>query len=164
MTMFFRFYIIKLTHYPIVRFIAIFDNPLSEFQIAVLKTSAQVAVKQKNSIYSVEHLYIFNKKEVDMILVRDIFQLKFGKAKDAKVLIKEMSELDKKFGNQASRILTDLTGPYYTLVMESVHESLTAYEQSMKNSMGAEEFGRWYQKFVLLVESGKREIFTILEQ
>ncbi|MFA6541385.1 MAG: hypothetical protein WCT99_07255 [Bacteroidota bacterium] len=98
-----------------------------------------------------------------MILVRDIFQLKFGKAKDAKALMKEFMSLLKKHGMPSSRILTDLTGPYYQLVMETVHENLGAFEASMKNETGAEEFGKWYAQFVPLVESGKREIFTIVE-
>ena len=98
-----------------------------------------------------------------MILVRDIFQLKFGKAKEAKALAKEISAVEKKYGYPPSRTLTDLTGPYYILVTEAVHESLAAYEQSMKNTMGAEEFGKWYQQFIPLVDSGRREIFTIVE-
>ena len=33
-----------------------------------------------------------------------------------------------------------------------------------KNELGMKEFGEWYQtKFAPLVQSGKREIFTILE-
>lgn len=98
-----------------------------------------------------------------MILVRDIFQLKFGKAKEAKALAKEGGEIDKKYGYGPSRFLTDLTGPYYTLVMESTYENLAAYEKAMKDTMSAKEFGEWYQKFIPLVESGRREIFTIVE-
>jgi hypothetical protein len=98
-----------------------------------------------------------------MILVRDIFQLKFGKAKEAKALMKEMSEVERRYGYGPSRILTDLTGPYYTMVMETTYENLGAFEAALKNTMGAKEFGEWYQKFVPFVDSGRREIFTILE-
>jgi len=98
-----------------------------------------------------------------MILVRDIFQLKFGKAREAKALLKEGMAIEKKFGYGPSRVLTDLTGPYYTFVMESTYQSLSDYEKAMKSTLGAEEWGKWYQKFIPLVESGKREIFTIAE-
>lgn len=98
-----------------------------------------------------------------MILVRDIFQLKFGKAKEAKALAKEMGELRMKYGHAPTRFMTDLVGPYYTFVMEATHENLSVYEKAMKDTMGAKEFGEWYQKFVPLVESGRREIFTIVE-
>jgi hypothetical protein len=98
-----------------------------------------------------------------MILVRDVFQLKFGKAKEAKELWKEGSKIEEKYGYGPSRVLTDLTGAYYTFVMETTHESLTAYEKALKDTLGAKEFSDWYRKFVPLIESGRREIFTIVE-
>jgi len=60
------------------------------------------------------------------------------------------------------RLLTDLTGPYYTLVMESSYPNLADYEKSIQTEMGNEDFRRWYQKFVLLVDSGRREMFTVV--
>ncbi len=98
-----------------------------------------------------------------MIVVRNIFQLKFGKAKDAKALVKESLELFKKYGHATPRYMTDLTGEFYTLVMESSYENLTAFEKSSQDTMGAKEFGQWYDKFVPLVESGHREIFNIVD-
>ena len=99
-----------------------------------------------------------------MILVRDVFQLKFGKTRDAKALLSEGKEIAKRVGYGApDRVLTDLTGSYYTFVMESRHESLAAYEESLGNTFGADEWGKWYQSFVPLVEKGHREIFTIVD-
>jgi hypothetical protein len=98
-----------------------------------------------------------------MIVVRNVFQLKFGKAKDAKTLIKENQELMKKHNHAPSRFMTDLTGEFYTLVMESTYENLTAFEKSSQDVMGAKEFGEWYNKFVPLVESGRREIFNLAD-
>lgn len=98
-----------------------------------------------------------------MIVVRNIFQLKFGKAKDAKALVKENQELMKKYGHASSRFLTDLTGEFYTFVMETTYENLTAFEKSSQDAMGAKEFGKWYGKFVPLVESGRREIFNLVD-
>jgi hypothetical protein len=46
-----------------------------------------------------------------MILVREVFKLKIGKAKEAKALYKEASALAKKYGMPEGRALTDLTGP-----------------------------------------------------
>ncbi len=99
-----------------------------------------------------------------MILVRDIFHLKFGKAKEALSLMKEGLAIAKTFGYVPDRLLTDLTGPYYTLVMESSYPNLSEYEKSFQTEMGNEDFRRWYQKFVLLVDSGRREMFTIVQQ
>jgi hypothetical protein len=95
-----------------------------------------------------------------MILVREVFQVKFGRMKEAKALWKEalgMMPADAR----PSRILTDLTGQYYTLIVESTHEDLAAFESSMRREMGA-DFGAWYQKFIPLVEGGRREIFSIV--
>jgi hypothetical protein len=99
-----------------------------------------------------------------MILVREVFQLKIGKAKEAKGLMKEASAMMKKYGMPIGRVLTDLTGVFYTLVFETTYPSLAAWESSMSDPRATEEFGVWYQKFAPLLEpGGRREIFTIVE-
>jgi hypothetical protein len=97
-----------------------------------------------------------------MILVRNVFQLQFGKAREANALIKENEELIKKHGGAPTRFLTDLTGPFYTLVMEITYRNLADLETSQKEIMSSKEFSSWYQRFIPLVESGHREIFTIV--
>ncbi len=94
-----------------------------------------------------------------MILVRNIFQVKFGRMKEARELWKEGI----KFVNPAShpRLLTDLTGPFYTLVLETTHKDLPSMAADMQSEMNQASFGAWYQKFIPLVESGSRELFTI---
>jgi hypothetical protein len=99
-----------------------------------------------------------------MILVRDVFRLKVGKAKEAKALFQEGTTLMKKHGLPQGRALTDLTGPYYTFVWETTYPNLAAWEGMMSDPRGAEEFSGWYQKFAPLLETGgRREIFTIVE-
>ncbi len=102
-----------------------------------------------------------------MILVRDIFQLKFGKAREAIAAWKEGTEFMKKVGLPPGRVCTDLTGaPYYTLVFESTYESLTAFEAAHAKAMGTssyKEWRAWYERFIPLAESGRREIFNIVE-
>lgn len=97
-----------------------------------------------------------------MILVRDIFHLKFGKAKDAKVLLAEGEKINKEFGFDNTRVLTDLTGPSYTLVLESTWDSLAAWEGAMKEGLGADKWQKWYQEFIPLVDSANREIFSVV--
>jgi hypothetical protein len=99
-----------------------------------------------------------------MILVRNTFQLKYGQARPAVALFKENLELMKKAGMKGSpRLLTDLVGPAYTLVFETTYENLPAFERDAQSIMGNEEWKKWYQKFVPLVESGNREIFNVVE-
>ena len=62
-----------------------------------------------------------------MILVRDVFQVKFGQMKQAKDVWKEMFKAMPTSGNKP-RLLTDLTGQYYTLVLESTFKDLADYE------------------------------------
>jgi len=98
-----------------------------------------------------------------MILVRNIFQLKFGKAKEAKELWKDGAKILRKAGFSSLRILTDLVGTYYTFILESEYKSLTDYESAMQSESDSAEWRSFYPKFAALVESGKREILNIEE-
>lgn len=99
-----------------------------------------------------------------MVVIRNVFQLKFGKAKDALTLIKEGAAIQKRAGaDYSQRILTDVTGPFYTIVLELTVPDLGTYEREAPRVMADTDFQANYQKLVPLVESGHREIFTIVE-
>jgi hypothetical protein len=99
-----------------------------------------------------------------MIVVRNIFKLKFGGSKDAVALWKQGLEIagGEGFPVGSTRILTDLVGPFYTLVMESTHESLGEYERSAKRLMESSSWKTWYAKVVPLTEGGYREVFVVV--
>jgi hypothetical protein len=99
-----------------------------------------------------------------MILVRDIFQLKFGMAREARELWKEGMAIAARHNLPTGRMLTDLVGPAYTLVLEITYASLAEYESTMNSALGAEDWKEWYPRFVPLAESSRREIFTIVEE
>lgn len=99
-----------------------------------------------------------------MIVVRDIFQLRFGKAREAKALLKEGIALIESSGFKIDRVLADVTGPYYTMVLESTHKSLTDYERTENGHSADGRWKTWYEKFVPLVESGRREIYQVVER
>lgn len=99
-----------------------------------------------------------------MIVVRNIFRIKFGQAKPAVAAFKEGRALMKKLGGPAeSRLLTDLVGVSYTIVHEVQFENLTTFEQEMKKVLGAPEWRAWYDTFTPYCEAGSREIFNIVE-
>jgi hypothetical protein len=99
-----------------------------------------------------------------MIVIRNVFRLKFGKAKEAVALFKEAVGIQKRLGvNFSQRILTDISGPFYTVVLEIGVPNLTAYEAEAPRVMGDKDFQANYQKLVPLVDSGYREIFSIVE-
>jgi hypothetical protein len=101
-----------------------------------------------------------------MIVIRNVFRLKFGKAKDAVALFKESLAIQQRAGLGAgfqARLLTDVTGPFYTVVMEITAPNLTAFEAAAPKLMGDKDWQANYQKVSAFVESGYREIFSAVE-
>ena len=99
-----------------------------------------------------------------MIVVRNVFQLKFGKAREALAVMKEGVAIHTRLATEGSaRLLTDVTGRHYTLVLEMTLPNLAALEAMVPKVFGDKEFQANYQKMVPLVESGHCEIFTIVE-
>ncbi|HZJ08197.1 MAG TPA: hypothetical protein VFD39_00745 [Trueperaceae bacterium] len=98
-----------------------------------------------------------------MIVVREVFQLHYGKAREAMALVKEMSQLGPSMTAKPPRLLTDVVGPYYTLIMEAEFENLAAFEKAMSDETGAEGFRDLNARFAPLVMEGRREIYRIVE-
>ena len=101
-----------------------------------------------------------------MIVVRNVFQLKFGKAREAVALMKEDRAIEKRVMSgleYSSRVLTDVTGPFYTLVLELTVPNLATFESNVPRLFADKEWQANYQKMAPLVESGYREIFSIVE-
>jgi hypothetical protein len=105
------------------------------------------------------------REELSMVVIRNVFRLKFGKAKEALPLFREGLAIQKRLlaRDFNSRILTDLTGPFYTVVLEIGVPSLSAFETEVPRLMGDKEWQANYQKTLPLIESGYREIFTVVE-
>ena len=100
-----------------------------------------------------------------MIVIRNVFRLKFGKAKEAVALMKEGLAIQKRVmaGQEFStRVLTDVTGPFYTWFWRSRSQS-GDFESNAPRMFGDKEWQANYQKVGALVESGYREVFTIVE-
>ena len=98
-----------------------------------------------------------------MILIRDVFQLKFGKARDAKALMQDAKKLMTPEMAARSRAMFDLVGPSYTLVWEMTNKNLAEWEAEMSSGMNETAWREWYQKFIPIIESSYREIFTLVE-
>jgi hypothetical protein len=96
-----------------------------------------------------------------MIIERNVFHLKFGKAKEAIAIWKEVMEEGKKVGGLEMRLLSDLSGTAYTIVMELHIKSFT--DMNMKSAVWAttEKFRELYQQFIPLCESAHREFYKI---
>jgi hypothetical protein len=61
------------------------------------------------------------------------------------------------------RFLTDLVGPYYTLVMEMTVPSLADWEAQGRKAMSDPNWRKTYEKMIPLVESGYREVFNVVQ-
>jgi hypothetical protein len=92
-----------------------------------------------------------------MVVIRNVFRLKFGKAREAVALFKEGIAIQKRVGagsDFSTRLLTDVTGPFYTVVLEITVPNLAAFEGDAPRLMGDKDWQANYQKIVSLVESG----------
>ena len=101
-----------------------------------------------------------------MIVIRNVFQLKFGKTREAVAVLKEGMAIQKRVlagVDFSTRLLTDLTGRHYTLVLELTVPNFAAFESFSPKLFADKEWQATYQKMVPLVESGYREVFTIVE-
>lgn len=99
-----------------------------------------------------------------MIVVRNVFHLKFGHAREALAIMKEGTAIQKRLGvDVGQRLLTDLSGPFYTLVLELTLPNLAAVETTLSRVMSDKDFHANYEKFVAHVDSGHREIYQLVE-
>ena len=94
-----------------------------------------------------------------MIIVRGVFQAKYGMGVDLVALFKEARE---KWPEQyADRIQTDASGSFFTVVVETKVESLADWERRSAKFFALPEFADWFARMTPLVQSGSRDFFNI---
>ncbi|MCC6189570.1 MAG: hypothetical protein IT318_11065 [Anaerolineales bacterium] len=98
-----------------------------------------------------------------MILVRDVYQLKFGRIDQAVSLFKRIPGAAGRVGDMSFRqhALTDISGPMYTFVSELIVDSLAEWEKGRLNFYEQPDFTEWFKEFQLIVETGNQDFFTI---
>lgn len=96
-----------------------------------------------------------------MIVVRGVFQAKYGKGDELVQLFKEGNEMWP--SERVSRILTDLSGPFFTVVNEAEYDSFSDWEADAQRYFGDPRFAAWFERMTTLVESGRREFYTLVE-
>ena len=96
-----------------------------------------------------------------MILVRTIMQAKFGKAGELAKLMKESTpEISQGYSGHA-RVLTDLSGPFDTVVLEIEAPSLSEWQRSRDELFASPEFRESFGRTADLIIGGRAEFFTI---
>jgi hypothetical protein len=97
-----------------------------------------------------------------MLLVREIMYCKPGKVRPLVDKFLSMAELGEKRGWGTMRVMTDVSGErYWTLVAEMEVESLESFMAMGTGSEDAKEMEAIMEGYHDLVESGRREIYTI---
>ncbi len=100
-----------------------------------------------------------------MLIVRDVFQAKYGRGDELVALFQEFDRTLGETGSAVarSRILVDASGPFFTVVTEAEVESFAAWERSFQEEMNRPWMGEWFGRMMPLVESGSREFYNIVE-
>ena len=100
-----------------------------------------------------------------MLVARQIFRAKYGRGDELVALFKELNTRMREGAGAAPRfrILTDVSGPFFTVVTEVEVESLAAWEGSFRASMDRPWMGEWFSRTMPLVESGSRQFYNIVE-
>ena len=99
-----------------------------------------------------------------MLLVRQVFQAKYGRGDELVGLFQELNQRMRDAGELSPqfRILTDASGPFFTVVTETEVESFAAWEGGFREAMERPWMEEWFSRMMPLVESGSREFYTIV--
>jgi len=95
-----------------------------------------------------------------MIVVRNVFQARYGKGDELVALLKEIDQMSQAQGMR-QRVLTDQSGPFFTVVSELEVASMADWERYTNESFRDARFGEWFGRMVPLVESGRREFYRV---
>jgi len=94
-----------------------------------------------------------------MILVREVFQLKYGQGDALPGLFDEARQTFLR--DLPARLLFDLSGTFFTAVVEVEMENLAEWERRIAELFASPEAGAWFARLAPLVESGRREFYTV---
>ena len=101
-----------------------------------------------------------------MLLVRDVFQAKYGKGDDLVALFQEIFGYWERWQQPVKvlnpRILTDASGPFFTVVTEMVLEDFAAWERFTVEELAMPEFAGWFGRMTAVTESGRREFYHLV--
>jgi len=101
-------------------------------------------------------------EENEMIQIHDTLQVKFGKIDQAVELFTGGQPYAPFSAPEYHlTVLTDVSGPMYTLVNEFVFPNLGEFEARRDESYEQAGHKDWFRQFQLFVEGGKRDYFTV---
>ncbi len=99
-----------------------------------------------------------------MITERISFRAGYGKGDELVALFKEQA--NGLFSNPlilAARLYTDLTGPMFSVIVESDFADMEAFTAFMKQDMaeyGTKDFQQWFSRMMAVTEGGERQLLN----
>ena len=103
-----------------------------------------------------------------MLVVREVFQARYGRGDELVALFREIiaawDQGQHRVHVSERRILTDASGTFFTVVMETQVEDFAAWQQYTSEEFAMPEFDAWFARMIPLVESGRREFFTVVAE
>jgi hypothetical protein len=99
-----------------------------------------------------------------MYLTRDVFRTKPGKAKELVKKFKLAAPFMESYGLKKSKIMTDISGEFWTVIIESEIPDLNEFAKDIRGlGKPMPEIEKIMEGYHDLVVSGYREIFLIEE-
>ena len=96
-----------------------------------------------------------------MYVIRETFMAKPGMASKLANLLSEVVSIQ---GEAKTRVLTDLVGPFNTVVMETEVADLTEFDRRMKDHTSRPDIRDRMKGYTDLYVSGSREIYQLVGQ
>jgi hypothetical protein len=96
-----------------------------------------------------------------MVQVRAVMQVKFGKIDQAVELFRRIPVWESERGRLHYHVLTDISGPMYTLVTEVMLPALGDWEPMRTAMFAHPDYAAWFKEFQLYVEGGRYEFYNV---
>jgi hypothetical protein len=101
-----------------------------------------------------------------MIIERLVFRARFGQGDTIVKSFRDwQSRLAADFGTPI-RILVDVTGPQFTVVVEIEYRDLAHFDELQRREQemyGGTDFETWFAEWAAVTESGVRELYRVVE-
>ena len=95
-----------------------------------------------------------------MIIERIVFQAKYGKGDELVTLFKEFAKAAPPSSmGRNPRLLTDRSGPFFTIVLEAEWENFAEWEKAFGRMFSDAKLKDLMDRSTPLIESGRREFY-----
>jgi hypothetical protein len=100
-----------------------------------------------------------------MIIERLVFRAKFGQGDTVVAAFKEWQErFNARFG-LSSRLMVDVTGPMFTVVVENEYRDMAHVAEMVareRTFFAEPEFQQWFSRWSNVAEQGSRELYEVV--